>query len=184
MLGQALVFLRAAVNAQLELADSSRAEPAGDPVVFLDGTQLDPPQFARNAITLLLVNVEEQRLLRAKSRPPGEELQLNLHVLFVARFGDYARAWDRLSEVIAYFQEHRVITDRTAPGMPEGINQLIVELVTSDLAALNELWGSLRMAQHPALLYRVGVVALRPELMSSAGPVEEIAVGLRGDHRR
>ena len=65
MIGDALNFPRSHIDAYLrgELG-GSQDDAAGDRLIFIDGDKLDPVSFQLNAVTLLLINIEEERVLR------------------------------------------------------------------------------------------------------------------------
>lgn len=167
MIGSILSFLRNHLNASLGVDEFDLQE---QPLVrFVDGDKMEPITFSLNGITLLLINVEEERVLRTpdrhtRVRPDGvqqriqPDIQLNLHLLFVARFKQYEQAWASLSKVIAHFQTNRIITAATHPELPAGIERLVFELRTLDFAEQNEVWNALRTTHHPSILYKARAV--------------------------
>ena len=120
MIGEALVSMKNNLNTYLNSGwnpDESRE----DKVVFIDAEQMDPLTFRLGAVSLLMVNIEEENILHAPDRymrmsPNGTaqkvqpEIRLNLYVLFVARFKQYEEGLRYLSLIIQYFQSHRVLT--------------------------------------------------------------------------
>lgn len=167
MIGDILVFLKNQLDAHLKArADEERGEPGGDKVVFVDGDKMDPIAFKLDAVSTLLINVEEERILRSAD-PHGRvgedgvrqkvspDIRLNLYILFVARFKQYERAWLHLSRIIQYFQNHRTFDPQSAPELADTVDHLVVELVTLDFAEQNEVWNALRTTHLPSLLYRV-----------------------------
>jgi hypothetical protein len=155
-------------------------------VVFVDGEK-DPLTFKLGAVTLLLINVQEEPTLRAPDRysrvaadgtrqSVRPELRMNLYVLFVARFKQYEEALRYLSLIIHYFQGHRVFNHHNAPELREGLEQLILELKTLSFAEQNEVWGSLRTTYLPSVLYKVSLVIFRDEEAMGAPAVEEAAI--------
>ena len=101
----------------LTLAAPGQDASAENAVVFLDGDKTDPISFKIGAVTMLLINVEQEPILRAanphqrtgsdgtpyRSRP---DIRLNLSVLFVARFKQYEQTLARLSQVLSFFQSN------------------------------------------------------------------------------
>jgi Pvc16 N-terminal domain len=163
--------LNASLNAQ---SGWTPADPSEDKVVFVDGEVADPMSFKLGAVSLLLVNLEEEKMLRAadpyrrvaddgSSRRIRPDLGLSLYVLFVARFKQYEQSLAHLSRVVTHFQVHRVLDQQSAPGLGERIESLVVELVTLPLSAQNELWGALRAPYHPSALYKVKMVVYRDD---------------------
>ena len=66
MIGDVLVFLKNHLNAFLKAdSDGQGSEPSGDRVVFVDGDKMDPITFKLGAVSALLINIEEERVLRA-----------------------------------------------------------------------------------------------------------------------
>jgi hypothetical protein len=172
VIGKALAFLRK------QLDDYLRAELAGgvddpiaDKVVFLEGDKLDPISFKEESISELLVNLEEERLLRAadtyvrlqedgKPQRKQPDLRLILYVLFVARFKQYDSAWEHLGKVIEYLQSNRTFDRATHPELPAEIEKLALELVTQSFAEQSDVWSLLRTTYHPSALYRVKLVVV------------------------
>lgn len=173
MIGDVLVFLRKHLDDHLRVElGVTPDDPAGDKVVFLDGDKIEPITFKLGAVSELLINVEEERVLRqpdlyARVNEDGipqrvqPDIRLILYVLFVARFKQYESGWEHLSKIIEHFQTHRVFEPETFADLPAGIEKLVVELVTLDFAGQNEVWNALRTTYHPSILYRVKLIALR-----------------------
>ena len=170
----------------------SRALPAdGQPKVELVKYEGESIKLAEGAVSLLLLNLEEERTLRPAdpySRSSGDgghvrtppELRLIVYILFVARFSEhYLTAWRHLSHVLELFQATRVLDSNSASGLPEGIEKMVFELVTLTLAEQNEVWSTLRAAHHPALLYRVKLLAYRHRGVSVEGPITEVQTVVR-----
>ncbi|MEZ4731484.1 MAG: DUF4255 domain-containing protein [Caldilineaceae bacterium] len=173
MISETLSFLKDQLNNFLSAGQSDN-ESHEDPVVFVDGEKMDPLSFRLGALSLLLINIEEEKLLRPPDRyrrtaadgthyqvhPP---LHLNLYILVVARFKQYEEALRRLALVIQYFQTHRLFGHPETPTLPEQIEQVVIELLTLPFAEQNEVWSSLRLAYHPSVLYKVKMVIYQDE---------------------
>jgi hypothetical protein len=184
MISEVLVALRNRLDAQLRLAAATPDAATAEKVVFLDGEKMDPMSFKLGMVTLLVVNVEEERVLRdadvhqriaidgvrARVNP---DVRLNLMLLFVARFKQYEQAWDYLSQIIRFFQSQGVLDHEQLPELPESVSKLVVELVTLDLAEQNELWSGLRTTVHPSLLYRLRMLVFRDEARLPAAQVRD-----------
>lgn len=191
MIGDALVFLRKHLDDHLRVElGVTPDDPAGDKVVFLDGDKIEPITFKLGAVSELLINVEEERVLRqpdlyARVTEDGiphrvqPDIRLILYVLFVARFKQYESGWEHLSKIIEHFQTNRVFDPETSPDLPAGIEKLVIELVTLDFAGQNEVWNALRTTYHPSILYRVKVIALRDRKPKVLPQVSEPVIDLR-----
>jgi hypothetical protein len=187
MIGEVLSFLRQHVDEHLR----AQAEDVGDDtVVFLDGDKVDPISFKLGAVTLLLVNVEEERVLRnadpyVRVNESGgvervqPDIRLVLYPLFVARFKQYDTGWSYLSRIIEHFQTERVFERETTPDLPDGVEKLVFELVTLGFAEQNEVWNALRTTHLPSILYRVKLLAFRDRKPRSLTPMTEPSVTIK-----
>jgi len=186
MIGDALVFLKNQLNDYLKpIRGHDGTQP--DPVEFIGGDNMDPLSFKSGAISVLLINLEEEHTLRApdlyrRTAANGvqeavqPEIRLNLLVLFVARYAQYEDALHALSLIIRYFQNHRVFTHTDAPALSDTIERLTVELVTLPLAQQNEIWSALRVAYHPSVLYKVKMVVFQDEDGATAPAIDETMI--------
>ena len=185
MIGGVLTFLRQHLDAHLrtELGET-QDDPSSDKIVFVDGDKFEPISFKLGAVSELLINVEEERVLRepdlyarqSADGPPlrsQPDIRLFLYILFVARFKQYESAWEHLSKIIEHFQTVRVLDRETAPDLPAGIEKLVFELVTLNFAEQNEVWNALRITHHPSLLYRVKLVVYRDREPQTQPKVKE-----------
>lgn len=176
MLGDVLSFLKDRVNDHLRAtAGWTPADPEPELVVFPGSEKVDTPDFKLEHLTLLLVNLEEDHTVRPpdphrrvladgsslRVQPP---VHINAHVLFVARFKEYEKSMTYLSRVLHFFQGHRLFDHRSAPGLSDRVEKLSMELLTLPFSEQNHLWGVLRAAYHPSLLYRARMVVLADEL--------------------
>jgi Pvc16 N-terminal domain len=173
MIGDVLCLLRDQLNAHL---GASMPDPGPDSaearVQLIDGEKSDPVEFRLNAITLLLLNIEQETSQRSADpylRTPGEsnlrrlqpEIRLNLYVLFVARFKVYEQGLNQLSLVIRFLLTHRALDHGNTPGLSKQIDKLVLELVTMPLSEQNEIWSALRASYQPSVLFRVRMVVFR-----------------------
>jgi hypothetical protein len=131
-------------------------------------------------VSALVVNVEADNTLPQadpfrRSLPNGTvipvspEIRLNVYVLFVARFKQYELGLARLSTIMQYFQNHRVLDHDNSPDLDARFERLAIELVTLSFGEQNQLWGALRTAYLPSVLYRVRLVTFA-EADTSPGP--------------
>lgn len=191
MIGDVLNFFRKHLDERLRIArGGSQDDAAGDRVVFVDGDKMEPISFTLGAVSLLVINVEEERILRsadprARVAEDGTrqrvqpDIRLVLYLLFVSRFKKYDVAWDHLSAILEHLQSTPVFEPASAPELPAGVEKLIVELVTLGFAEQNEVWNALRTTAHPALLYRVKLLAYRDRLPSQAAAIDDVQLDLR-----
>jgi hypothetical protein len=173
MLNDVLVFLKNNLNAYLSSGEIQTGAQE-DPVTFLNGQSFDTLGFQPNSVSLLLIKLEQENLLRSadlysRSLADGKvqrvqpEIRLDIFVLFVANYQQYQDGLRNLSAVIQYFQNHRLFGHQDSPQLSDSIQQLVVELVTLSFGEQNEIWGSLRLPYHPSVLYKVKMVVFQDE---------------------
>lgn len=183
MIGEVLTLLKNRLNSHLQtLAMPSQDGISEDKVAFPEtDAKSDAVSFRTGAVTVLLYRVEQEAALRqadpfSRTHANGStqrvqpDLALNLHVLFVARFKDYALGLHYLSQVIGFFQTNSTLDRRHAPGLPEAIGELAIDLVTLSVQQQNEIWGLLRTGYLPSVAYRVRTLTFRDERALPAGP--------------
>lgn len=183
MIDDVLVFLKNRLNNALNTGQDP-AESLENQVVFLDGQSAESLTFKLGAVTALLVNIEEETMLRpadpyVRIAPNGirerinPDIRLNLYVLFVARYTRYEDALRYLSHIIRYFQSHRIIEQADAPELSDEISKLVIELITLPFGEQNDIWGSLRVHYQPSVLYKVKMVIFRDEDAAPITPTTE-----------
>ena len=158
-------------------------------VVLLDGEKIDPIEFQIGAVTVLLINIEQEKIQRAPDRyyrvlPDGTservnpEIRINLYILFVAHFQLYEQGLDYLSLIIQYFQGHAVIDHTSAPELDARIDKLTFELVTLSLSEQGDVWNALRTSYMPSVLYRAGLLIFQDEDSISGPEIAEKVIGI------
>jgi hypothetical protein len=175
MIGTTLEFLQnhldEAVRFQIDGSlDLGTADKVVLPVTSTSASE--STSFAMGAVTMLLINLEEERVCRAAdpyrrtdaqlgSTPQQPEIRLNLHLLFVARFTSCVVAWNHLAAILSHVQATPVLDAQTAPNLPQGLERLGFELLTQSFTEMNDIWNALRCPYQPSLLYRVRLLTLR-----------------------
>lgn len=180
MIGTALGYIRKRLDAHLRSAQGMETDGGtADRVVFLEGDKLDPLSFPQRSIAMLVVNVQEEREFRDADRfhrrqANGQgnhsehhypDIHLEVAVLFIANFKDYTTAWNQLSQVLFFFQEHPVFDAAVDEDLPPGIGRLATELRSQSFQEQNELWSTLKTSLRPALLHRFRLITLRGKAM-------------------
>ena len=184
MIEDVVGFLRDRLNEAIPRDPSGGS--AEDLFVYAGTKKEDSVSFTANAVSMLLVRIEEETTLR----PPDPfvmiaadgtrkrvepEIRMNVFVLFVARFpDDYRLSLQLLSRLIRYFQKHRVFTRETSPELSERVPLLILELVTPSFSEQNQIWGTLRVSYQPSALYKVRMVIFQDEEGSAVVPTKEL----------
>jgi hypothetical protein len=153
----------------------------------VDFVELNPPElsFTSGAVNALLINIEEEQYLKpanpyiqtgedGRSYQVSPPNRLNLYLLFAANFSEYSEAMKQISHVIQFFQRNPVFTALRFPAMPNDLEKLILELNTLEYNRLNEIWGMLKSAYLPSVVYKVKMVTYQEELVSPDTEISEI----------
>lgn len=144
-----------------------------------------------NRIGVALVNVEEERILKAQLPETAyvdgrhvvlePRLKLSLHVLFAAQFTQYEQSLRYLAHVLTFFQAHPRFTRDEHPALDPGIEQLVPELQSLGYEQLNQLWAFIGGKQLPSIVYRLRLVTLQDLQPISIGPpITRIQAALAG----
>jgi hypothetical protein len=185
MIGEVLGVLKDTVNEYLATTSGwNPSESDQGQVIFLESEKVDVVEFKMGAISLVLANVEEDHTLRPgdpyrRVLPDGTvqkvqpAIHLNVYVLFVARFKDYKRSLQYISLILQFFLQHRVLDHESTPALSDKIDKLTMELVTLPFSEQNHLWGILRTAYQPSLLYKVRMAVFQDEDGAIVPPVIE-----------
>ena len=186
MISESLAFLKDELNRKLNMGHDPNELP-DELVVFVENDQADVINFNLGKVSALLINIEEENTLR----PPNQfvrtasngiqqtivpELRLNLYILFVSFFKDYYTSLNNLSKIIQYFQKYRIFDQQNAPQLNEKIQKLMIELVTLSFSEQNELWGTLRAAYQPSVLYKVKMVVYEDDEPQTTIPTQQIDI--------
>jgi hypothetical protein len=167
-------------------------EPMGEADVMIGNiAAVDAPAEAgtnlNNKIILSLVNVEEEaalkngksyhRTLNNSFNYVNQPVFLNLYMLATAFYDDYGTALTRLSDVIRFFQGKNDFSIRNSPtqaaasqAIDEDI-QLYLDLFSMSFEQLNHLWGSLGGKQWPSVLYKIRLVRITENRITTVGEV-------------
>jgi hypothetical protein len=184
MIDVALGFIVKNVNAYLVARSGSPDTP---PPVVLSPLVDDLGKWVVDDahIGATLINVEEERVLRAQERQVAfvngrnvilpAPLKLNLHLLFASRLKDYALALRQLSLILTYFQGHPSFSRPSYPDLDLGLDKLSVELMTLGYDQLNQIWTFVGSKQLPSVVYKIRMVTLQDDQVDVAVPVTSIA---------
>lgn len=192
MIDLALTFL----NTQLDNYLRAKLDPAtSTPFIQLANiawndadTSLNTNGASNSASAFItLVNIEEDRI--SKSPEPFTRLQnnnivyrnpqvyLNLFLLFSVNLSSYSESLKQLSLIIQFFQYKNVFTPLNSPGLPDGIEKLILDLSTLSFQDMNNLWGILGSKYLPSVMYKLRLIKISEDFaMGDASLIREIVV--------
>ncbi|MEI6334529.1 MAG: DUF4255 domain-containing protein [Methylococcaceae bacterium] len=187
MIADVLILLKKCLNSHLQsLSGLALAEGGEDKVVFIDGDQKpDSVSFKLGAVSLLLFNIERDVINRqadnfvrvaddGSTRKVSPAININLDILFVAKFKTYEQSLHYLSLILGYFQATPYLDRQIVPELSPSIDHLVLELNTLTTAQQNELWGLLRSSYLPSLVYKVKALTFIDEGQMPIAPISEI----------
>lgn len=176
MFDEILVFIKKKLNAYFNeyIERSTPGIGFKEYVAFLEGDKMEHLTFPNNKVTPILINLEEEKILRQGDRYEGilrdgrktevnPIIRINLMVLFVSKFTNYEQALKFLSLTVKYFQRHPIYDNEAAAELGDEIDWVRMELVTWPIAQQNELWNALRTSYIPSVLYKVSLVVFRDD---------------------
>ena len=162
----------------------------GKPSTVFPRFSLEKLDLEANAISLILVNIEEERVF--KNPDPyrrrqnhqdtkGSIMEVNptvnlaLYILFAGSYSDYKLSWNRLTGIISYFQKKRMINLLVENKQ----YTLHLELISQTFSQQNELWSTLKATQTPSVLYRANLVVIEDLDEKSTIEIKELKIKYR-----
>ncbi|MEM6724402.1 MAG: DUF4255 domain-containing protein [Bacteroidota bacterium] len=134
------------------------------------------PTEEENKILLSVINIEEEKLNRARATyvPAGESggfskrapaIKINLQVMFTANFaqGNYLEGLKLISGVIGFFQRQRTYDGKNYPTLDDSIEKLSFEITSLDVHKLNQLWGTVGNKYQPSVIYKVKTLEIQED---------------------
>ena len=136
-------------------------------------------------VIVTLINIEENRI----SRDPRNFLKrnneillknpavhLNLTILFssVKTGTAYGTALLNIQKVIRFFQNKFVFDHVNTPGLDDGIEKLVLEMVTLSFDQLNQLWTILGSKYQPSVVYKMMMISIDSVSDQRGVPITEI----------
>jgi hypothetical protein len=181
-----LIFLKDQLNRYLRrLAIGADTDAVEDKVVFLDGDKLDPVVFKLGAVSVMLINIEEDKTIRQADRysrmtsdgvvKVSPELRLDMCVLFVATFKQYVDCLRYISNVIQFFQQCNHFDRTVSSELDERIDKLIVEMISLPFGQQNEIWSALKKTYQPSVLYKVRTIIYEDDIGRATPVISRLA---------
>lgn len=191
MINSALQFMKNELEHYLkyDIGDSTVEVNLGNVALF----ETEKGADIENKVIVSLVNLEEESTLKNKRgyhRTVTDGIQfrqqpvfLNLYLLFCSNYTQYPTALQRLSLILAFFQNRKnfTIANAMAPQNQDLFKEseldfsLTFELYTLTFEQINHLWGSLGGRQLPSVMYKARLVKIEDNsAYRTLPPIEEI----------
>ncbi|MFT4603097.1 MAG: hypothetical protein ACI857_003284 [Arenicella sp.] len=137
-----------------------------------------------NRIVLTMVNIQEDKIANLKSSPGNKigvnaPVFLNVHVLVSSYFDQKLtkESLRFLAAAVAFFQNKGVFLPGNSPGLDNGIEKLVFEIVNLDFTQQSQLFSSLGAKYLPSVLYRMRMLVIDEEtLQYTPSPITERGV--------
>ncbi len=186
MIHQVIQHVVSELDTYLNLRSPSLAQ---DRVVLdslVDGSG-SPNANAKEKVVLSLVNIQEDSIYQSvetyEKRPDGKaelvrpELRVNLFLLFIANFSNYAESIKALEYVISFFQTRHVFNYSAIPALTGQQGRMVFDLYSMTFEQQNHLWGALGSKYQPSVMYKISLVAIQDrQIEAEIRPVEQIVI--------
>ena len=192
MIDKVLDFVRTQLNAYLQ--NKLSLLPTEDAIILSNISQLNETQPSsggndvdpQNAF-ISLINIEEDRISKSPENfvraldgsitYKSPKIFLNLYLLFAVNLSSYPESLKRLSYIIQFFQYQNVFTPLSSPSLPEGVDELILDLMTLSYQDLNNLWGILGSRYLPSVMYKMRLISINEDFaLGGAGLIQKITI--------
>jgi hypothetical protein len=193
MIDQVLDFICAKVNNYLRIKLKLHSSD-DDPIVPYNISQLSETtpntsgdKTDPHSTFISLINIVEDRMSKSQENFTRDnkgivtyanpKIFLNLYILFSANRLIYSESLMWLSYIIQFFQYQNVFTPLTSPKMPEGVDELILDLVSLSYQDLNNLWGILGSRYLPSVMYKMRMITIYEDFeYGGAGLIQKITI--------
>lgn len=154
-----------------------------DNKVVLSNLVENDGSIAEDKVVIFLLQVEEESSLKnigsgrninsgtfSKTTSP---IFLNLHVFFCMNFKNqkYYEGLTYLSEIVNYFQAHKVIKPKSSSDFSNRFEKISVELSKTSYDQMSNIWSAVGAKLLPSLLYKVRLVDIHDTNMRGEIPV-------------
>lgn len=173
MLDKALFFFADELNAYLQ----ARTGVLGTKVK-VSAIVNEDGKYAMDAesIAITILNIEEETIIKDHTRQyvyqSGQhkvlnpKLNLNLMVMFSAKFTVYDQALKYISHVLTFFQNNNSFSPNTYPSLDNTVEKLNIELQRLSFDELNQVWAFIGGKQLPSVIYKVRMIAIQDQIQN------------------
>lgn len=170
MLDKALFFFADELNSYLQVRTGVLGTKVKvSAIVNEDGKYV----MDAESIAITILNIEEETMIKDHTRQhvyqTGQHLvlnpalNLNLMVMFSAKFTIYDQALKYISHVLTFFQNNNCFSPNTHPALDQTLGKLNVELQRLSFDELNQVWAFIGGKQLPSVIYKVRMIAIQDQ---------------------
>ena len=145
-----------------------------------------PAASARDRLAMFVTNISEDAALRASYMPQRDAtagagvlktqpLRLDIYFMLASGFEAerYKDGLTLLSAGVSYLRANSMLTPQNCPEMPDGIEQLSIEISNLPSEEMGQLWGNLGGRYVPSVHYKMRTVTLTGDISGVAPLIEE-----------
>jgi hypothetical protein len=136
-------------------------------------------------IIISLINIEENRVSRDPQnflrrdtgivlKNPAVHLYLTLLFTSVRHESGYGIALQNVQRVIEFFQQKYVFDHSNSVGIDDGIEKLVLDMVSFNMEQLHQLWSMLGGKYHPSVAYRMRMITVDSVSEQQGSMIKEI----------
>jgi hypothetical protein len=122
-------------------------------------------------VIISLINIEEERVAREPVnylkkdngilfKNPAVHLNLTLLFTSVRHEGGYGIALQNIQQVIEFFQKKYVFDHFNTPNLNDGIEKLVLDMISLNIEQLHQLWSMLGGKYHPSVAYKMRMITV------------------------
>lgn len=178
MIDKALDFLKAQLNEYIRVVQPSITDDKVLISNIITQAGQVPTAIAGGKIVFTLVNVEEERSVKAQSpylsngttvSVVNPEIKLNLYLLVTSHFDDYKESLKFLSYAISFFQAKAFFNKQNSPSLDTSIEKLVLDLYTIPIEQQNYLWASVGAKYLPSVVYKIRLLTVQQGVALESG---------------
>ena len=144
----------------------------------LSDSEGKPTAESRNRLTLFITNIAHDTVPRSHGKRAlsvGQQPPVHLDIYFMLASGHdpeiYSEGLKLISAALMFFQANPVMTPRSAPEMPVGMEQLSIEIANLQAQEVGQLWGNLGGRYVPSVMFKVRSVLIDARVVTSITPL-------------
>ena len=138
-----------------------------------------PAVNARNRLVIFLTNIAHDVTTRAPNLRSGGQivqaspLHLDIYFMLASAYeaDTYEEGLKLMSAALMYFQASPIITPQSAPEMPQGLQQLSIEISNLQAEEIGQLWGNLGGRYVPSVMFKMRSVIIDANAMTAVVPL-------------
>lgn len=180
MIDRAMTLVANRLNAHLKVLYGVPEDlVAVSPLTDADGK---PAETARNRLVVFISNIATDGMARAPTRGgismsgrvrSAQPIHLDIYFMLAASFEPetYREGLKLLSSAVRYLQGHSVMTPQSHPEMPQGLEQLALEISNLGSDELGQLWGNLGGRYVPSVHYKMRSIMIDADAVVAVEPI-------------